>query len=86
MSWGVPFGGPDGVQADRDDLTRIVYEVSGSGFLRHMVRAIVGTLVDIGRGRYPPARMTALLEDGSRSDAGATAPAQGLFLVRVDYH
>jgi tRNA pseudouridine38-40 synthase len=55
-------------------------------FLRHMGRAIVGTLVDIGRGRYPPGRMTALLEDGSRSDAGATAPAQGLFLVRVDYH
>ena len=86
VSWALPFGGPDGVQADRDDLTRIVYEVSGSGFLRHMVRAIVGTLVDIGRGRYPPGRMTALLEDGSRSDAGATAPAQGLFLVRVDYH
>ena len=86
VSWAVPFGGPDGVRADRDDLTLIVYEVSGSGFLRHMVRAIVGTLVDIGRGRYPPGRMTALLEDGSRSDAGATAPAQGLFLVRVDYH
>jgi tRNA pseudouridine38-40 synthase len=62
------------------------YEVSGSGFLRHMVRAIVGTLVDIGRGRHAPARMAALLESGSRSDAGPTAPAQGLFLVRVDYH
>jgi tRNA pseudouridine38-40 synthase len=64
----------------------MVYEVSGDGFLRHMVRALVGTLIDIGRGRYPPGRMTDLLEAGSRSDAGATAPAQGLFLVRVDYH
>jgi tRNA pseudouridine38-40 synthase len=82
----VPFVDTDGVQADGDDLKWKVYEVTGNGFLRHMVRAIVGTLVDIGRGRYPPGRMAELLEDGSRSDAGATAPAQGLFLVRVDYH
>jgi tRNA pseudouridine38-40 synthase len=86
LRWVVPLVDPDGVQTDGDDLTRMVYEVSGDGFLRHMVRAIVGTLVDIGRGRYPPGRMTDLLEAGSRSDAGATAPAQGLFLVRVDYH
>ena len=79
-------GSPESEQSDRDDGKWLVYEVSGNGFLRHMVRAIVGTLVDIGRHRFPPGRMTALLEDGSRSEAGATAPAQGLFLVRVDYH
>lgn len=64
----------------------LAYEVAGNGFLRHMVRAIVGTLVDVGLGRRTPGEVRALLTDASRSDAGATAPAQGLFLVRVDYH
>jgi tRNA pseudouridine38-40 synthase len=68
-----------------DDQTRLVYETTGDGFLRHMVRAIVGTLVEIGRGRRPAASMAALLASGRRADAGATAPPQGLFLVRVDY-
>lgn len=63
----------------------IVYDVSGDGFLRHMVRAIVGTLVEIGRGRREPGSMAALLASGRRAQAGPTAPARGLFLVRVDY-
>ena len=63
----------------------VVYEISGDGFLRHMVRAIVGTLVEIGRGQRPEASMAALLEGGSRREAGVTAPPQGLFLVRVVY-
>jgi tRNA pseudouridine38-40 synthase len=79
-------GESHGQQAGGDDSRLLVYEVSGSGFLRHMVRAIAGTLVDIGRGRHSPAWMASLLSGGRRSDAGATAPAQGLFLVRVDYH
>jgi len=61
------------------------YEVIGTGFLRHMVRAIVGTLVEIGRGWRPVSELPALFENGRRADAGATAPARGLFLVRVDY-
>jgi tRNA pseudouridine38-40 synthase len=65
---------------------RMAYEISGNGFLRHMVRAIVGTLVEIGRGFRDTESMAALLRGSARSDAGATAPPQGLFLVRVDYH
>jgi tRNA pseudouridine38-40 synthase len=63
----------------------LTYEVKGDGFLRHMVRAIVGTLVEVGRGWRDPAQMDAVLQSKDRARAGATAPAQGLFLVRVDY-
>jgi tRNA pseudouridine38-40 synthase len=63
----------------------LAYEISGDGFLRHMVRAIVGTLVEIGRGQRQAASIPALLAGGRRAAAGATAPPQGLFLVRVDY-
>ena len=63
----------------------LAYEITGDGFLRHMVRAIVGTLVEIGRGSRPTASMADLIAGGRRADAGATAPAHGLFLVRVDY-
>jgi tRNA pseudouridine38-40 synthase len=70
----------------RDADGTVAYEVTGTGFLRHMVRAIVGTLVEIGRGWRPPSSMAALVAARARADAGATAPAHGLFLVRVDYH
>ena len=63
----------------------LTYEVSGDGFLRHMVRAIVGTLVEVGRGWRDPAQMDLLLQSKDRARAGATAPPHGLFLVRVDY-
>jgi len=63
----------------------LVYEIAGDGFLRHMVRAIVGTLVEIGRGRRPVEWMTAVLSSRDRAAAGQTAPALGLFLARVGY-
>ena len=63
----------------------MTYEVRGDGFLRHMVRAIVGTLVEIGRGWRDARSMTQLLDGGRRAQAGATAPPHGLFLVSVDY-
>lgn len=63
----------------------IAYEVTGDGFLRHMVRAVVGTLVEVGRGWRNAADMAALLAGGRRAEAGVTAPPQGLFLVGVEY-
>jgi tRNA pseudouridine38-40 synthase len=63
----------------------LVYDVTGTGFLRHMVRTIVGTLVEIGRGRQPVEWIGRLLVLRDRTLAGPTAPAAGLFLVDVDY-
>jgi tRNA pseudouridine38-40 synthase len=63
----------------------LVMEIEGNGFLRHMVRNIVGTLVEIGLGRRPPAQIERILASRDRAQAGATAPPQGLFLKRVLY-
>jgi tRNA pseudouridine38-40 synthase len=63
----------------------LVYEVCGSGFLRHMVRNIVGTLIEVGRGRLEPGEMLRILEARDRMLAGPTAPARGLCLIKVEY-
>jgi tRNA pseudouridine38-40 synthase len=63
----------------------LVYVVEGTGFLRHMVRAIVGTLVEVGSGRAPASLVTELLARPSRARAGPTAPAPGLCLAAVRY-
>ena len=55
------------------------------GFLYHMVRILVGTLVDIGQGKLLPAEISAVFEAGVRADAGQTAPPQGLCLMEVKY-
>jgi tRNA pseudouridine38-40 synthase len=59
--------------------------LSADSFLHHMVRNIVGSLVEVGRGAHEPAWIGRLLEAGDRSQAGPTAPAHGLVLVRVLY-
>ncbi len=61
------------------------FEMSGSGFLRHMVRTIAGTLVDIGRGNMAVDDMREIIESKDRSRTGQTAPAQGLMLWKVHY-
>jgi tRNA pseudouridine38-40 synthase len=63
----------------------IFFEFEGNGFLRHMVRNLVGTLLEIGLGRRPEDSIPELLEIRDRRWAGPTAPAAGLTLVRVDY-
>jgi tRNA pseudouridine38-40 synthase len=63
----------------------IAYEITGTGFLRHMVRTIVGSLVEVGRGRRPAAWLADVVAARDRGLAGPTAPAEGLFLVSVTY-
>lgn len=57
----------------------------GNGFLHHMVRILVGTLLEVGMGKRTPESMITLLEAKNRAKAGVTAPAQGLCLIKVDY-
>ncbi|MBI5178350.1 MAG: tRNA pseudouridine(38-40) synthase TruA [Nitrospinae bacterium] len=67
----------------RDELMTV--EVTANGFLKQMVRNIVGTLVEMGRGRMEPERMKEIISAKDRTKAGPTAPPQGLFLVNVEY-
>ena len=64
---------------------QIRIEVESNGFLYNMVRAIVGTLLPIGRGTAKPESVKAVIESGKRSEAGSNAPAHGLCLMRVTY-
>ena len=67
------------------DGEEFIYTVEGNGFLHHMVRNLVGTYLLVGKGTWQPAYVGKVLEARSRSAAGATAPASGLWLVRVEY-
>ncbi|HET8647930.1 MAG TPA: tRNA pseudouridine(38-40) synthase TruA [Vicinamibacteria bacterium] len=63
----------------------VTLDVEGTAFLKHMVRILSGTLVAVGRGELSPDDVSRLLEAGDRTQAGMTAPAAGLTLIRVDY-
>jgi tRNA pseudouridine38-40 synthase len=69
-------------ETDRDE---IAYVVRGQSFLRYMVRKIVGTLLEVGKGRVAPDQIAELFKLRDRSRAGATVPAEGLYLVSLEY-
>ena len=71
------------VQEAEKDL--LVYRVRGNGFLHHMVRNLVGTFLEVGRGNLSETEIPAILEFRARERAGPTAPARGLYLVNVEY-
>lgn len=64
---------------------RIIFTFHGTGFLQNMVRILVGTLLEVGKGSMTPEDVKRILEAKDRTQAGPTAPAQGLCLMRVDY-
>lgn len=63
----------------------IYFTFHGTGFLQNMIRILVGTLLEVGKGTYPPERVKDILEALDRTQAGPTAPACGLCLIKVDY-
>ena len=63
----------------------LVFTISANRFLRNMVRAIVGTLIEAGRGKIPPKEICRILEKKERNAAGASVPAQGLYLYKIAY-
>lgn len=65
--------------------TELKFTISANRFLRNMVRAIVGTMVEIGSGKIQPEDLRKIIEDQNRNSAGSSAPAHGLFLVDVGY-
>jgi tRNA pseudouridine38-40 synthase len=73
------------VQCDGRYGGMVILEIEANRFLRGMVRSIVGTLVEVGRGKLPAGEMTSILEAKDRARAGPTAPPWGLYLTRVAY-
>jgi tRNA pseudouridine38-40 synthase len=69
----------------RSEGSLLVYRIEASGFLKHMVRNIVGTLVEVGRGERPPEAVATVLAGRDRTRAGVTAPPHGLVLLAVRY-
>jgi tRNA pseudouridine38-40 synthase len=74
----------DSVTLSREDGF-IFIDVIGEGFLKNMIRIMVGTVVDVGKGRFAPGHITWLLQNRDRKKAGVTAPACGLCLMKVFY-
>ena len=84
--WPLIVGQPaEGSPPSPPFATLISIEITGNGFLKHMVRNIVGTLVEVGLGKRTPQEMKKILQSKDRRQAGQTAPAQGLLLKSVNY-
>ncbi len=63
----------------------VIFEVEGKSFLHHQVRNMVGTLAEVGKGKWQPTDIKTALEAKDRTKGGPTAPSDGLYFVRVDY-
>lgn len=68
-----------------EDGDYIVFRICANRFLRNMVRAIVGSLIEVGRGKKDPDWIEELIKSGSRSDAGSSVPGNALFFTGADY-
>ncbi len=68
----------------RDD-EKIIFRITADRFLRNMVRAVVGTLLDVGLGKYPPEYVNTVINSKDRSKAGVSVPAKGLYLTSISY-
>ena len=68
---------------EKEDL--LVFHITADRFLRNMVRAIVGTLLDVGQGKQTLEDVKAIIKSKDRSEAGASVPAKGLYLTQVEY-
>jgi tRNA pseudouridine38-40 synthase len=69
----------------RASANLIEFEITANGFLRYMVRSIIGTLIEVGRGEKDSDTIQTAIVTGDRNLAGNTAPAHGLTLLKVDY-
>jgi tRNA pseudouridine38-40 synthase len=67
------------------EANRLHFIITGNGFLKHMIRIIVGTLLDVGRGKLSPEDLERILQSKDRQRAGRTAPPHGLCLIEVMY-
>ena len=68
-----------------DAGTQLIFTITADRFLRNMVRAIVGTLLDLGRGKISLEDVRKIIESKDRAEAGFSVPAQGLFLYDIEY-
>lgn len=69
----------------KEDEDHWFFRIAADRFLRNMVRAIVGTLLEVGRGKRTPESILSLIENGTRCDAGQSVPGHALFLSKVEY-
>lgn len=74
-----------GAELEEKSNGRIEFEIEASGFLKGMVRLIVGTLVQVGKGKITPENFREILESGEKTNFVITAPARGLFLKEIKY-
>lgn len=79
-----PSAGSDEIRIERIE-NRVEFVFTGNGFLHHMIRILMGTLLEVGKGIRTPESVTDVLESGDRAKAGALVPAKGLVLEEVFY-